>query len=116
LINRKEKFYLSEKISLIKFTDLKKFQDLPVVFGNEKEFKIFYENLKKINFPISHVKKYTLYENNRWDLETTEKKIVKLPTKNYKKSLLNFLDLVKKKDFKKYKVFDYRINNQLILK
>ena len=42
LINEKNKFYLSEKIDLIEYRNLKNFQNLPNVFGNEREFKIFY--------------------------------------------------------------------------
>ena len=116
LFYKKNKFYLSEKIELIEFKDLKNFKDLPYIFGNKDEFKIFYNNLIKINFPLKEVKKYTLYETNRWDLETINKNIIKLPAINYIDSLENYLNLKKKNDFKNYKVFDYRINNQLILK
>ena len=116
LIYKKKKFYLSEKFELIKFKDLKNFKDLPYIFGNKDEFKIFYNNLIKINFPLKEVKKYTLYETSRWDLETVNKNIIKLPAIDYIESLENYLNLNKKNDFKNYKVFDYRINNQLILK
>ena len=116
LFYKKNKFYLSEKIELIEFKDLKNFKDLPYIFGNKDEFKIFYNNLIKINFPLKEVKKYTLYETSRWDLETVNKNIIKLPAIDYIESLENYLNLNKKNDFKNYKVFDYRINNQLILK
>ena len=53
----KKKFYLSEKIDLIEFTKLKEFKDLPYVFGDEKKnFKTFYEELKKMNFPFFSLK------------------------------------------------------------
>lgn len=116
LIDKKKKFYISKKIDLIEFENIKNFQDLPLVFGNKKEFRIFYNNLKKINFPFNIIKKYTLYESKRWDIETIDKQIIKLPSRNYIKSLNNYLGLKNKKNFKKYKVFDYRIENQLILK
>ena len=89
---------------------------MPYVLGNKDDFKIFYNNLKKINFPIDIVKKYTLYETNRWDLETKNNQVIKLPSKNYSQSLENFLKLKSKNDFVKYELFDYRISNQLILK
>ena len=73
-------------------------------------------NLKKINFPLDIIKKYSLYKTNRWDLETKNNQVIKLPSKNYLKNLENFLDLKSKNDFEKYKLFDYRISNQLILK
>ena len=116
LINKKKKFYLSEKIDLIKFRNLQNYDDLPYVFGNENNFKIFYENLKEINFPLSIIKKYTFFESNRWDIETVDEKLIKLPTNNYSNSLENYLKMRKKNNFNKYKIFDYRINNQIILK
>ena len=116
LLNKKNKFYLSEKIELIEFKNLPNYQDLPYVLGNKNDFKIFYDNLKKINFPLDLVNKYILYETNRWDLETKNNRVIKLPADNYIKSLENFLNIKSKNDFKKFELFDYRINNQLILK
>ena len=113
---KKKKFYLSEKIDLIEFTKLKEFKDLPYVFGDEKNFKTFYEELKKMNFPFFLAKKYTFYESKRWDIETTDKKTIKLPSFNYTESLRNYLKIKDDSAFNKYKVFDYRIQNQLILK
>ena len=116
LFNKKNKFYLSEKIDLIEFKNLPNYQQLPYVLGNQNDFKILYNNLKKINFPLDVIKKYVLYETNRWDLETINNRIIKLPSKNYVKSLENFLNIKSKNDFEKFELFDYRINNQLILK
>ena len=116
LLNKKKKFYLSDKIELIEFENIKKYQDLPYVFGNRDDFKIFYNDLKKMNFPFDLISKYTLYESKRWDLETKDKIVIKLHSKNYLKNINNYLDSRNKQNFKKYKIFDYRINNQLILK
>ena len=116
LFNKKKKFYLSKKIELIKFTNNKDYQDLPYVFGNKKEFKIFYEELTEINFPIEIIKRFTLFKTKRWDLLTIDDKLIKLPSKNYVKSLENLINLIKNNELKKYKTFDFRINNQLILK
>ena len=116
LINNREKFYLSDKIELINFRKLENFKNLPYILGNKDEFKIFYNNLKKINFPQKEIKRYILFESKRWDIETYDKKIIKLPVKNYTKSLENYIQLKKKDIFKKYIIFDYRINDQLILK
>ena len=86
------------------------------MFGSKEEFEIFYNNLKVINFPFDIVKKYTFFDSKRWDLETLDGIIVKLPDKNYDESLKNFLKIKNKNSFKKYLVFDYRIPDQLILK
>ncbi len=116
LFDKKNKFYLSEKIDLIEFRNLPNYHTLPYVLGNKDDFKIFYNNLKKINFPLNVVKKYTLYATGRWDIETKDNQVIKLPSKNYLKSLKNFLNLKSKNDFEKYKLFDYRISKQLILR
>ena len=116
LINKKKKYYLSEKIDLIKFRNIKKYGDLPYILGNINDFEVFYNNLKTINFPFEIISRYTFYETRRWDLETINKKIIKLPVKNYNKSLISYLEIKNKNDFTKYKIFDYRLENQLILK
>jgi len=116
LIYKKKRFYISDNMELINYSDLEEYKNLPVVFGDKENFKIFYKNLKKINFPLDLIKNYYLFELNRWDLETYSNKLIKLPSENYSKSLKNFINLNKKKNFDKYKVFDYRIKNQLILK
>tara|TARA_A100001015_G_scaffold21803_1_gene24758 strand:+ start:3436 stop:4092 length:657 start_codon:yes stop_codon:yes gene_type:complete len=116
LFDKKKKFYLSEKIDLIQFKDIPNYQNLPYIYGNKDDFKIFYNNLKKTNFPLDTIKKYILHETNRWDLETKNNKIIKLPSKNYIKSLESYLNLKNKNGFGKYELFDYRIRNQLILK
>ena len=116
LHKKKEKFYISEKIELINFINLENYKDLPIVIGNEEYFKELYKNLKKMNFPLEIIKKYYSYETRRWDIEIYNKIIIKLPPRNYIKSLKNFMKLRNENNFDKYKVFDYRINNQLILK
>ena len=103
LIDKKNKYLLSEKIDLIQFEKIKNFQDLPYVKGNQKEFKIFYTNLKKINFPFEIVKEYILFDTNRWDIETINGKIIKLPSKNYINRLKNYLNLRSKTNFKNIK-------------
>jgi cell division septal protein FtsQ len=116
LFDKKQKFYISEKIELIDYNMLNIDNNLPYVLGNKDDFKIFYDNLRKIKFPFNSVKKYILYENNRWDLETLNNKTIKLSPQNYKDNLEHYLNLINKKEFKKYNLYDFRIKNQLILK
>ena len=116
LQNKRKKYYFTDKGEVIKFLELKKYNDLPIVFGDKVSFNIFYENLKKMNFPTNKIKSFYFFESNRWDLVTTKNQTVKLPSNNYLESLNNFLRLEIDQNFEKYKIFDYRINNQLILK
>jgi len=113
---KKQKFYINQKIDLIDFVDLEEYRELPIVFGNKDYFKLLYTNLKKIDFPLDIIKKYYLYESKRLDIEVSNKIIIKLPVENYIKSLKNFMHLMSKKNYEEFKLFDYRINNQLILK
>ena len=116
LQDKKEKFYFTDKGNIINFIALKQFENLPVVFGDSESFKIFNNNLKKINFPNKEIKVFYLFEAGRWDLLTRKNQTIKLPIKNYEKSLENFLEIKNQVIFEKYKIFDYRIKDQLILK
>ena len=116
LQNKKQKKYFTSNGNIVKFQNLERYSHLPVVFGDHNSFKNFYKDLISINFPIDQIKKYYLFETQRWDLITNKKQTIKLPTKNYIKSLKNFMEIKNQTSFKKYLIFDYRINNQLILK
>ena len=81
--------------------------------------KLFAEKSKEysdLNEIIDDAKKYILFEANRWDIETTNEKLIKLPINYYNESLVNYLKLRNNNNFKKYKIFDYRVKDQLILK
>ena len=116
LQHKKEKFYFTKNGDLINYINLEEFKNLPIVMGGKKNFGTFYNELKKINFPISLIKQFNFFESKRWDLLTYKNKIIKLPIKNYISSLENFINVGSKDNFDKYKIFDYRINDQLILK
>ena len=112
----KQKKYFTDRGDLIDFRDIEKFKKLPIVFGDEKSFSTFYLNLKNINFPFEEIEKFYLFKSKRWDLLTFKNQLIKLPVNDYNKSLLNFISLKDQAIFEKYKIFDYRIKNQLILK
>ncbi len=116
IIHNKQKFFLGEKIDLIEYKDISNYKQLPIIYGDNESFKILFNNLKQTNFPIELIKRYFLFESNRWDLEMNDKKLIRLPSVNYNKSLKNFLEIKTNRNFDKYKVFDYRLVDQLILK
>ena len=116
LQHMREKKYVTNRGDLIDFTDIKIFKDLPIVFGDAKSFLIFHRNLTKINFPTNTIKKFYLFESKRWDLLTNKNQLIKLPKSNYDESLKNFMNYNDLANFEKYKIFDYRIKDQLILK
>ena len=115
LQNKKEKFYISDNGSIIKFKSQDIFNDLPTVFGDGSTFFSLYKDLKNIKFPIKEIKSFYFFESGRWDLVMENDKIIKLPIKDYLFSLQNYIDLKNEDNFNRYKIFDYRIKDQLIL-
>ncbi len=115
LHHKKEKFYISNKGSLINFIEIKKYENLPTVFGKSENFISFYQDLENLNFPVMSIKSFYYFESGRWDLLMQSDKVIKLPEKNYLSSLENFMLFKSNIEFDKYKLFDYRIQNQLIL-
>ncbi len=114
--NKKEKKLYTKNGKAIDFIKHGDFDNLPLIFGDHSSFTDFYEVFKKTNFPFNEIKKFYLFESKRWDIVTKNNQIIKLPIENYEISLQNFIDLKNHSNFKKYKIFDYRINNQIILK
>ncbi len=111
----KKKYFLLENGETINFFETQNYKDLPLIIGNAKNFDRLYFSLKKINFPISEIEKFFYFEIGRWDIILNNDRIIKLPRENEETSLSNFLKVYKNKSFDKYKIFDYRIKNQLIL-
>ncbi len=114
--NKNEKYFYTKKGETIDFFEIEKFKNLPIVFGKKEKFKIFYANLLKLDFPLKEIKTFYSFRSNRWDIVTNNDQTIKLPSQNYDLSLKNFLRLKDQRNFEKYKVFDYRIKDQLILK
>ncbi len=114
--NKKKKKYFTNNGKVIEFIDLKQFSELPIVFGDEDNFRIFYNSLISNNFPIQEIKIFYYFDSNRWDIVTNKSQTIKLPSKNYIQVLKNFENLKEQANFEKYKIFDYRIKDQLILK
>ena len=115
LQKKKKKFYISNKGDLIKFIDIKDYYELPLVFGNGEAFFSLYQDLNNINFPFNSIKSYYYFESGRWDLILQDDRVIKLPIINYSLSLENFMISKKNSNFDNYKIFDYRIKDQLIL-
>jgi len=112
---KKEKFYISSTGSLINFIKINAYKDLPTVFGNGENFYSFYKDLQNIKFPIMMIKSFYYFESGRWDLIMHSNKVIKLPVKNYLSSLENYMLSKDNGKFNNYKIFDYRIQDQLIL-
>ena len=57
---KRKKLYTSSG-DIINFFESKEFDNLPLVFGDKKNFQKFFNQLKKTNFPIKEIKTYYLF-------------------------------------------------------
>jgi len=98
--------------------EVEKIKTLPSVYGKdaEKNFYIFYRRLKSIDFRMELIERFNYFSINRWDIILKNDKMIKLPNENYENSIKKFLSIYDKENFKNFKVFDFRIKGQLILK
>ena len=108
-------FYITKNGEKITYSKLSAYEKLPIIFGNHKNFNIFFETLEEINFKINNIKAFYYFDVGRWDIELKNETIIKLPEKNYRDILLNVNIILNDSNFSKYKIFDYRIKDQLIL-
>lgn len=114
--DKRKKLIYTNNHDVIKYFDLDKFENLPLVYASKINFKKFYKSLNNNEFPLNEIKTLYFFESNRWDILTKDDKTIRLPINHYEKSLKNYLSLKDKSNFKKYKIFDYRIKDQLILR
>lgn len=116
IMNKKKGiFYLIKNGEEIKFFKSSKLRHLPNIFGKQKNFLKIHSSLKNVEFPISEIKSFYYFDIGRWDIIMKNNNIIKLPVENFKKSLENYMSIKTNLNFEKYKIFDYRIEDQLIL-
>ena len=108
-------YYIGSNKKLIdsSFIDL----DLPVVIGEPsiKEFFEIRELIINSNLKFNNIMKLYFFPSKRWDLEFTNGNILKLPTLNSNVALKRYETFFKINNFSNKKIFDMRVNNQLIV-
>ena len=114
-IEDKKKYYLTKEGKRIDYVELKIFENLPEIFGNHKNFNVFFKDLEINDFKIKNVKAFYFFKTGRWDIVLKDERTIKLPETNYVNILMTINSILNNSSFLKYKIFDYRIKNQLIL-
>ena len=118
IIDSKNKYLLTKGGEVIKKYD-DKFSFLPTVYGKDAKvnFPIFYKFLIDLNFNIDEVEYFKYFETERWDIFLKNDRLIKLPMdkERAKNSIKKFVSIENKENFKKFKIFDFRIENQLII-
>jgi hypothetical protein len=82
----------------------------------DRIFFTFYPSLEATGFEIELIKYFNYFDIKRWDIILKDGKLIKLPSANYEKSLKIFLSIYETENFKKFRVFDFRDNGQLLIK
>ena len=117
LVKNQAKYILDSSSNLILLEENMKFNKLPTVFGEEaeKHFAIFLKQLKNNNFPKKLIKNFYYFQIDRWDLQLTSNKIIKISEKNTNNIIKRSVELLNRKDFENYKIIDLRIDGKIIV-
>ena len=108
-------FYVGSNGNLIQIENKKK--DLPFIFGDIEiseflELKNIIDNSK---FDYNDIKNLFYFKSKRWDIETKNGLLIKLPRENLNKSFELLLKIINKKDIEKIINIDLRQDNQVVL-
>jgi len=108
-------FVLGSNGKLIQTVD--KNNNLPNIFGyyNEDSFFNLLKYINKSNFELFEIKNLYFFKSGRWDIETNDNMIIKLPKKNLLASLNLALDIINHNKLKKIKILDLRQEKQVII-
>ena len=108
-------FYIASNGNLIKTNNSQ--INLPFIFGNIeiREFLKLKNVIDKSSFNYDNIKNLYYYKSKRWDIETKDNLIIKLPSKNLELSFEMIFKIFDKEEFVSPKIIDLRQNNQVIL-
>ena len=108
-------FILGSNGRLIKTSDDS--ANLPFIFGNFEIENFF--NLKKAinetNLDYNEIKNLYFFKSGRWDIETKNGLIIKLPKDDLKKKLEQYIIFISENKKKKINIIDLRQLNQIII-
>ena len=108
-------FYIGANGNLIQIDDKK--TDLPFIFGDIDiskflELKSIIDNSK---FNYNDIKNLFYFKSKRWDIETKNNLLIKLPIEELELSFKILSKIYDKEKFNDVKIIDLRQNNQIIL-
>ncbi len=91
---------------------------LPLFFGkfNSEKFLEFKKIIEKSEFKFKDFKSVFFYFSNRWDVQTIDGILIKLPKQHLTEALSIAHKIIKDNQFKDNRVIDLRISNHVIMK
>ncbi len=92
-------------------------EDIPFIFGdvNIDDFLKLKNLITNTEFDYDKIKNLYYFKSTRWDIETKDGLIIKLPLKEIESSLKNLSKILVSEKFVNIKVIDLRQKNQIIL-
>ena len=95
----------------------KKINDIPLVFGNfnNNEFLKLKEMIDISSLPYLDIDSIYYFNSKRWDIKMKNGILIKLPNEKILIALKFAVDLLSDDKFKKIKIIDARLDNQIIL-
>ena len=92
-------------------------QDIPFIFGNfdVESFFILKNAIYKSKFDYNEIKILFFFKSGRWDIETKNGLLIKLPKQDIERSFEIILNFLEQDDKKLIETIDLRQENQVIL-
>ena len=91
-------------------------KDLPFIFGSPsiREILNFISFINEANFNYNNIKYLYYFRSGRWDIETKDGKIFKLPKENLFKRLKEIINISSNENFQNKMIIDVRIKNHIV--
>ena len=108
-------FYIGSNGNLIEVKDVE--IDLPMIFGNFDlvEFLKLKDLIDESFFDFYDIKNLYYYKSKRWDIETKNGLLVKLPANDLSESFRVFIKIINDTKLQNIQMIDLRQNNQVII-
>jgi len=108
-------FYIGSNGNLIKTKDIE--MDLPMIFGNFDlgEFFRLKDLIDESFFEFYDIKNLYYYKSKRWDIETKNGLLLKLPSNDLRKSFRIFNIIINDTELQNIQMIDLRQDNQVII-
>ena len=110
-----ENFYIGSNGNLIEVKDVE--INLPMIFGNFDlvEFLKLKDLVDESFFDFYDIKNLYYYKSKRWDIETKNGLLVKLPATDLRETFRVFIKIINDTKLQNIQMIDLRQNNQVII-
>ena len=108
-------FVIGSNKKLIKSESI--YPNIPIVFGEPslEDFFLMKENISKSSVEFNNIKKFYFFPSKRWDLELSNGILIRLPVDSSVDVLNKYFKIKNLPQFNNVKIFDMRVNNQIIV-